>query len=348
MNTGWSGFPVLGFITTSWFREVNQCYSAEGGHSTTAILLPNPTDFRYQDFWPVQVAHFQNLFQPDFWRTVVLPFGNGAGKISNNPTALPKVWGERWYKGATTSELAGAGGDFDDGSEVIIDRGMTDDEITAARYENARRRRLKTLRRLMAFNEAARREMMATRTGDGHKAKDEINAELQALQLNQEQVPPLICDRFDDIVTFLVANRQRLALESIYFAMPENTLLGHINRLGGLFHLTQRHFRIFLRVCTQRKTHFSWENRGAGMVTRISAGWAATSPQPFAQPNSKLPMQFNAFVRASRGIKTGFPDWDIELLRGTFNASQQARRRVDRETFGYILEWCVFRKMEWV
>ena len=279
----------------------------------------------------------------------MLPFGNGAGKRQSNPTALPKVWGERWYAGATTSDLAGTGGDFDDGSEVIIDGGMTDYQVTAARYENARRKRLRTLRRLMALNEEGRRQhMIALKPKNDNKVEDEMNTQRHALQLHQQRGPPLICDRFDNIVTFLVANRHQLALDSMYFTMPENTLLGHINRLGTLFHLTRGHFRIFLRVCMQRQILFSWENRGAGMVTRLDAGWPAAPPEPAAQPASKLPFLFNAFVRKSQGIKTGFPDWDIEVLRRMFNETQKAHRRVEREAFEEILEWCVFRKIEWV
>ncbi len=71
--------------------------------------------------------------------------------------------------------------------------------------------------------------------------------------------PEHVCLRWDEIAQFLFDNREpgKLALDSLDFPMPEQTMLSHVVNLAvPPFAITAEEFREFLWVCHQRRLLF--------------------------------------------------------------------------------------------
>jgi len=68
--------------------------------------------------------------------------------------------------------------------------------------------------------------------------------------------PGCSTDQYEQIRDFLFANRQQLALDSLYFDMPEHLILAYINRLGT--DLQPSIWRGFLLSCGGRRQLFRY------------------------------------------------------------------------------------------
>ena len=259
ISNGGPGLPPMGVFKTNWFDELHENYN-----NRTAISLypidprPGAVDPYYTfDYLPVPISWQKDFFDPKFWDSMGLKFGNeatrmgpltfGARRFAQDPKETqsfedlehPKVELGTYYEAESTTDGLG---------EEIYYRRL---------WEMGRRTRARRiLCSLEIFNN---RQSKLT---DPENAKNNIinakdNEDPDDEEGEGDIAPP--CSRWFEITQYLINNRGllELALDTMVFDMPEATLYRYSTNRGGL-QVTPIEWRTFLRHCDYRDEIFKY------------------------------------------------------------------------------------------
>ncbi|KAF7943777.1 uncharacterized protein EAE97_005847 [Botrytis byssoidea] len=142
------------------------------------------------------------------------------------------------------------------------------------------------------------------RTFRGPRRTQERNPQMESLsEFLDPDLPP--CPRFDEISRYLINNRRELALHTMCFAMPENTLRDYILRLGGL-EISAKEWRAYLLHCEAVPYLFRFQPHGR--IRDISTYRGSIQLHASSWPKTDLP-RFKA-------IDTGDATFMKNLLKG--------------------------------
>ena len=135
---------------------------------------------------------------------------------------------------------------------IRLDPHMTEEAITEATMENARRRRADRILAQLQIQFSARITSNSTELAvQAYTAK--LNGKLPPVKPAYIE-PPVKCPEFGDIDKYLFRNRLQLALDTTSW-MPENTMYHYIRRNGGL-DIDVSTWRAFLLRCNQMEYLF--------------------------------------------------------------------------------------------
>ncbi|CAG8949754.1 hypothetical protein HYFRA_00004076 [Hymenoscyphus fraxineus] len=145
------------------------------------------------------------------------------------------------------------------------------DDLKAPRIHNERRKRSKIIK----SESHSKRDTLQLASAE------DIVLELP-LKLPRENVPT--CSIFNEIVAYLFSKRSALAINSMNFWIPANTLFCYISRERGLLGFGYETWKSFLRVCKYNNSIFQYKEEGAGMVHRIAKDWPRELLDPRLAP----------------------------------------------------------------
>ncbi|ESZ96997.1 hypothetical protein SBOR_2613 [Sclerotinia borealis F-4128] len=122
----------------------------------------------------------------------------------------------------------------------------------------------------------------------------QTNSLYQSIDIRDNDLPP--CPRFDETSTYLIDNRRQLALHTMCFVMPENTLRDYILRLGGLA-ISAYEWRAYLLHCEALPYLFRFKPEGnkwgetstyRGSIQLHASSWPKTDLTPL-KPRREIP-----------------------------------------------------------
>ncbi|PBP19973.1 hypothetical protein BUE80_DR009195 [Diplocarpon rosae] len=311
-SNGGPGLPSAGIVKTNWFvdRHVNDTRAPVLEH---VVELPENVDdpFEIHDYYPIPTTWIASLFDSNLWSSQSQAFGAEATSMK------PSFIGTRalYDSQSLEEEMIGFArfGSNLDGS-LPLNRGMSTAERTRVKAENARRRQAQDILGRMT-------SLISVRA-----------PEIEAVDDPDSPEPVCECPRWDMIAEYMFAHREPgdLALDTLDFPMPEQTMFKHVHDDGlGMPGITPYEFRDFLRVCNQKKLLFSYTPfPAAGTLRRLPAGWP---PAPLFRPQRRAPVDsltmqdFAALLREDDFQETiyreygEFRDIDFEHLRNVVN-----------------------------
>jgi len=141
--------------------------------------------------------------------------------------------------------------------EDPLNAGMTEGEIARTRIDNQKKKRLRRIAGALLLIQKERVEILK------EMEKTDITDAGPAQQGPKPKKPLLECPEFGYIQEHLFKNRMQLALDTMDFDMPENTLYSYIMTQGNIAlehgsKLEPEMWRSFLQICDRRKHLFKW------------------------------------------------------------------------------------------
>jgi hypothetical protein len=244
-----------------------------------AVIEPLPADWAHIDYWPTPVAYFESLNHEDFWNV-------HAKRYSDAIKVGPKIFGVRMLDPTVNSYTQVLEPLNDADKDLLdLDPSMSPPDLAAANFENDRRIAARKIRSAAiqtkiaadarAAQEVVERDAFIIAAEAALVIKQAAIAAVNQPPTQNVKRPSLWYmteysnstegedgpngDRYEENRRYILANRAqgRLCLDTMYFVMPENTLLNHIRLLGGL-QITTKEWRDYLRIADDRQELFAY------------------------------------------------------------------------------------------
>jgi hypothetical protein len=195
-------------------------------------LLYIPEAMKRNCVFPLPMQYFEKHRSYEFWANYVPKYGAESFHMG------PLTWGVAFPSEGNYYDIDSY---FEEeGTPEPIRDDATPDEAQAIKLENKKRRIAKHVHNALKLT----RDIEATIT-TGENQDDPDDSEYSEPDENFNTKPA----RYDEIKSFLLKGAERLALDTMYFMIAENTLLDYIHRLRKI-KIKPEEWRHFLRYCT--------------------------------------------------------------------------------------------------
>ncbi|KAE9366473.1 hypothetical protein N431DRAFT_548361 [Stipitochalara longipes BDJ] len=283
--------PPAGVFSSSPFSWM---WRSAGATNQPYFNLDKPA-WNENAYFPIPISYFVTLFHPRFWQTYVKKYGYKSIHMG------PKTLGTKYFRGGLTNEAV-AEDDYishPDGAmeDLEISDDMDEDERISSMLENVRRQVSRRVLRACYDKSESRQAIEKLALGSPHhgyvndqdsdddsedsneSSEDSDDSMIVAPQTYRYRQfdPGCSVEQYASTRDFLFANRQQLALDSLYFDIEEHIMLAYINRLGVQMYPSW--WRGFLLYCILTGELFGHREIGASptsttlTITRIDSGW---------------------------------------------------------------------------